>query len=97
MEWVWFVVAGLVLAILTPPFKRLYTWMVETFAAAQAESHAQRIAPHLIVHLNGKLGLGHMREDIEYIKKELTINGGVTVKDRIHSIERQLEQIITDR
>ena len=80
-DWVWVVVAGLVLAALVPASK----FVVKAVAVATAEE------------LRRYLNFDQMVEDLDYVKNELTINGGETVKDRIFSIERQLERLLTDR
>ena len=97
MEIVLAVIAGLALAILTPPFKNLYSWLVRTYSEARSEATASKLAPYLIREINGHLGLNQLREDIAHVKREVTINGGETLKDRVLSIERQIETLITDR
>lgn len=79
-EWGVAVLAGLVLAIIVPTFK------FTTKAIARA----------IVEEIRVSLDIESMREDLAYVKNELTINGGETVKDRIHSIEKQVEMLIVD-
>lgn len=100
-EWGWAVVAGAILAVLSPYLKRGFEWFVTTYHTAHSKTLAEQLAPHLAPHLASLLqvefGLDQMQRDIDYIKNELTINGGETVKDGILRIERQLEAMLTDR
>lgn len=96
-EWGWAVVAGAILAVLSPYLKRGFEWFVTTYHTAHSKTLAEQLAPHLASLLQVEFGLDQMQRDIDYIKNELTINGGVTVKDGILRIERQLEVMLTDR
>lgn len=80
-DWAVMVIAGLALAALVPAFK----FTVRAVASA------------IVLEIRTQLNLDKVVEDLDYVKNELTINGGETVKDRIFSIERQLERLLTDR
>ena len=101
-EWFWVVIAGAVVTVLSPYLKRGFQWVVTTYSDARAEALASHLAPYLVEAFDRRINksleeaLKPIRSDLAYVKRELTVNGGETVKDRIFSIERQLEHLITD-
>lgn len=94
-EWAWIVVAGLILAILTPPILASIKYIRSAVTAAAAKSLAEALIPFLEEYFDGELS--DLQSDIEYIKSELTLNGGTTVKDTVREIQRQVEALFTDR
>lgn len=79
-EALWFVLASVLLAGLIPMFK----WSVKAIA-------------HEIVRVVAtELDLPQLSTDIAYLKDELTINGGETVKDRVALLQNQMSEVQRD-
>jgi len=83
-EWAWVVVAGLTLAILTPPTLGAIKYVRKAVAEALAQSIAQAIVDELIALINGKLGLTELKQEVAEVKLHMV------------NLEGQVEALINE-
>lgn len=76
----WVVLAGLTLAALVPLFK----WTVKA------------VAHEIVSEVAKQLNIDDLVEDVAYIKNEVTVNGGETVKDRVLGLQHQIGEMQRD-
>jgi hypothetical protein len=78
-DWVWIVVAGVLVVVLTPFAKHfgnfLYLWTVQ--------KPLETIAKAIVREINGQLGLPLIREDISEVKTQVV------------NLEQQIEPFLT--
>ena len=91
-DWGWVVVAGLILAILTPPLLSLIKYTRDAMAIAIAKSLAVALVDELIELINGKLGLTELKEAVE--KQNTKVDG---LQAQVVNLEHQVESLLTDR
>jgi hypothetical protein len=88
MEWIWYV-AGPVLVFIA-------IGVVKTFARFNAWL-AGLVLEAIVEALEGRLGLEGMRADIVFIRDEVTINGGGSLKDMVQQTHRDLNELVNER
>lgn len=92
----WWVLAGLAVAAMSPFVKRGFAWAVRVFHEARSEALAKTLAPYLVAALRSEFQIDQLTADLAYVKDELTINGGETVKDHVTLLRGELNDMRRD-
>ena len=83
-DWGWVVVAGVIVAVLSPLAKMVFDWMLHGFARYVAKSLARFIVADLVKEINGSLGLTDLKDEV----------AGLSIQFK--NLEGQFEVILTD-
>lgn len=84
---IWVIIAGLVLAALVP----LFMWVAKTIAKAIVDLIEEQIEyPFKAEQVE------QLMTDVDFIKGELTMNGGFTVKDQLVELQRTVREMQRD-
>lgn len=85
-DWMWVVIAGLLVIVLTPFAKHLGNFLWRWTVQKPLETFAKAI----VKEINGQLGLPLIREDIQGVKADVS-----EVKTQVTNLEGQIEPFLT--
>ena len=93
-DWVWIVIAGLLVIILTPFAKHIGAFLFKWTVTKPLEI----IAISIVREINGQLGLPAIREQLDKIETKIDATAERTDKNRIQisNLEQQIEPFLTN-